>query len=60
MKSNFKFEENFAKILRKGNLHLPCSYHSDMLHFFYRQPVYQQLALGWQIAKQLQGSTLFH
>ena len=21
------------------------------LHFFYKQPVYKQLALGWQIAK---------
>ena len=26
------------------------------LHFvFYKQPVYKQLALGWQIAKQLSG-----
>ena len=23
--------------------------------FFYKQPVYKQLALGWQIAKQLSG-----
>ena len=25
------------------------------LSFFYKQPVYKQLALGWQIAKQLLG-----
>ena len=25
------------------------------IHFFYRQLVYKQLALGWQIAKQLSG-----
>ena len=23
--------------------------------FFYKQPVYKQVALGWQIAKQLSG-----
>ena len=23
------------------------------VHFFYKQPVFKQLALGWQIAKQL-------
>ena len=28
----------------------------DMLHLvFYKQPVYKQLALSWQIAKQLSG-----
>ena len=27
--------------------------------FFYKQPVYKQLALGWQIAGNCQGSTLF-
>ena len=27
----------------------------DTLSFFYKQPVYKQLALGWQIAKQLSG-----
>ena len=25
------------------------------IHFFYKQPVYKQLVLGWQIAKQLSG-----
>ena len=25
----------------------------------YKQPVYKQIALGWQIAKQLSGWTLF-
>ena len=25
------------------------------LRFFYKQPVYNQLALGWKIAKQLSG-----
>ena len=25
------------------------------LHFFYKQPVYKQLALEWQITKQLSG-----
>ena len=25
------------------------------LSLFYKQPVYKQLALGWQIAKQLSG-----
>ena len=24
-------------------------------YFFYKQPVYKKLALGWQIAKQLSG-----
>ena len=24
-------------------------------YFFYKQPVYEQLALGWKIAKQLSG-----
>ena len=28
----------------------------DLLHLvFYKQPVYKQLALAWQIAKQLSG-----
>ena len=27
--------------------------HPHMHLFFYKQPVYKQLALGWQIAKQL-------
>ena len=28
----------------------------DLLHLvFYKQPVYEQLALAWQIAKQLSG-----
>ena len=27
--------------------------------FFYKQPVYKQLAFGWQIAKQLSGLNLF-
>ena len=27
----------------------------NKLHFFYKHPVYKQLALGWQIAKQLSG-----
>ena len=28
--------------------------------FFYKQPVYKQLAFEWQIAKQLSGLNLFH
>ena len=28
-------------------------------YFFYKQPVYKQLALGWQIAKQLSGLNPF-
>ena len=30
---------------------------TDLLHlvFFYKQPVYEQLALTWKIAKQLSG-----
>ena len=28
---------------------------STTLSFFYKQPVYKQLAFGWQIAKQLSG-----
>ena len=28
------------------------------LSFFYKQPVYKQLALGWQIAKHLSGIKL--
>ena len=28
--------------------------------FFYKQPVYNQLALEWQISKQLSGLNLFH
>ena len=27
----------------------------DLLQFFYKQPVYKQLALAWKIAKQLSG-----
>ena len=27
----------------------------SVLQFFYKQPVYKQLAFGWQIAKQLSG-----
>ena len=27
------------------------------LSFFYKQPVYKQLALGWQIAKQRSGQS---
>ena len=27
-------------------------------YFFYKQPVYKQLAIGWEIAKRL-GQTLF-
>ena len=27
----------------------------NTLSFFYKEPVYKQLALGWQIAKQLSG-----
>ena len=27
----------------------------NTLSFFYKQPVYKQLALGWQITKQLSG-----
>ena len=30
-----------------------CS--KNTLIFFYKQPVYEQLALGWQIAKQFSG-----
>ena len=30
------------------------------IRYFYKQPAYKQLALGWQIAKQLSGLTLFH
>ena len=31
----------------------------DLLHLvFYKQPVYKQLALAWQIAKQLSGLNL--
>ena len=30
------------------------------LRFFYKQPVYKQLVLEWQIAKQLSGLTPFH
>ena len=30
----------------------------DLLHFFYKQPVYKQLALAWKIAKQLSGLNL--
>ena len=29
------------------------------LIFFYKQPVFKQLALGWQIAKQLSGLNPF-
>ena len=28
--------------------------------FFFKQPVYKQLAVGWQIANNFQSSTLFH
>ena len=28
---------------------------TNTLSFFYKQPVYKQLALRWQIAKQLSG-----
>ena len=31
----------------------------DLLHFFHKQPVYKQLALAWQIAKQLSGRNAF-
>ena len=31
----------------------------DNSYFFYKQPVYKQLALGWQIAKQLSGLKSF-
>ena len=30
------------------------------VHTFHKQPVYKQLVLGLQIAKQQEGSTLFH
>ena len=29
--------------------------YNTTLSFFYKQPVYKQLDLGWQIAKQLSG-----
>ena len=33
----------------------------DLLHLvFYEQPVYKQLSLAWQIAKQLSGLNPFH
>ena len=28
-------------------------------YFFYKQPVFKELTLGWQIAKQLSGLNLF-
>ena len=31
----------------------------DYTYFFYDQPVYKQLALGWQVVKQLSGLNLF-
>ena len=31
------------------------NFFSKHLFFFYKQPVYEQLALGWKIAKQLSG-----
>ena len=31
----------------------------DYSYFFYKQPVYKQLVLGWQIAKQLSGLKSF-
>ena len=30
------------------------------LSCFYKQPVYKQLALGWELLSNCQGSTLFH
>ena len=30
------------------------------VHFLHKQPVYKQLVLRWEIAKQQEGSTLFH
>ena len=34
--------------------HLNITY-VGVVHFFYKQPVFKQLGLGWQIAKQLSG-----
>ena len=31
----------------------------EYTYFFYEQPAYKQLALGWQIAKQLSALNLF-
>ena len=31
----------------------------EYTYFFYKQPAYKQLALGWQIAKQLSALNLF-
>ena len=35
--------------------HICCVTHENTLTFLYKQPVYDQLALRWQIAKQLSG-----
>ena len=34
-------------------------YAKKYTYFFYKQPVFKQLALGWQIAKQLSGLNPF-
>ena len=34
-----------------------CKSYSTLFHW---QPVYKQLVLGWKIAKQQEGSTLFN
>ena len=35
--------------------HICCVTHENTLTFLYKQPDYDQLALSWQIAKQLSG-----
>ena len=43
------------KILQIFKLWQSTGNMSNYTYFFYKQPVYKQLALGWQIAKQLSG-----
>ena len=54
--SNYKLVEHILKNKQKNKC--VCIYKITP-GFFYKQPVYKQLALGWQIAKQLSGLNPF-
>ena len=55
---DFLFNNRFlCKILSQHRMNILCTPSLQLL-FLYKRPVYKQLALKWQIAKQLSGFNL--
>ena len=58
MKNEFQADANEHHRNEFINKHL-LRYVKKYIYFFYKQPVFKQLTLGWQIAKQLLGLNPF-